>query len=57
VQKQPGTLAVPIIIRVHLPNNITIGSLSNGAVVQENNVLIETNLKEDREIQIVFRIP
>jgi len=54
IQKQPGTLAVPVIIRVHLPNNATIESVPSGAIIQGSNILIETNLKEDREIEIVF---
>ena len=56
IQKQPGTLAVPIIIRVHIPNNAIIQSVPSGAIVQGSNILIETNLKEDLEIEIVFYI-
>lgn len=57
IQKQPGTLAVPIIIRVHIPNKAIIQSVPSGAIVYGSNILIETNLKEDREIEIVFYIP
>jgi len=57
IQKQPGTLAVPITIRVHLPNNTHIQSVPSGAIIQGSNILIETNLKEDREIEIVFDTP
>jgi len=57
IQKQPGTLAVPAKIRLHLPNNAIIQSVPSGAIVQGRNILIETNLKEDCEIEIVFYIP
>ncbi len=57
IQKQPGTLAVPAKIRVHIPNNAVIQSVPSGAIVQGSNILIETNLKEDCEIEIVFYIP
>ena len=57
IQKQPGTLAVPVTIRVHLPNNANIQSVPSEAVIQGSNILIETSLKVDREIEIVFDIP
>ncbi len=57
VQKQPGTLAIPIIIRVHLPISASLISIPTDAVVQENNVLFKTDLREDVEIEIVFNSP
>jgi hypothetical protein len=57
VQKQPGTLAVPITIRVHFPNGASIRSIPKGAVVQGQNVFFETNLRTDIEFEIVFDAP
>jgi hypothetical protein len=57
VQKQPGTLAEPITIRVHLPNNASVLSAPKGAVVQGQNVLYQTNLKTDLEFEVVYHIP
>jgi len=57
VQKQPGTLAVPITFRFHLPNNATIRSIPNGASVQAKNVFLETNLRTDLDLAISFQIP
>ncbi len=54
IQKQPGTLAVPATIRIHIPNNAIILSVPSGSIVQGSNILIKTNLKEDCEIEIVF---
>jgi hypothetical protein len=57
VQKQPGTLGVPITIRVHLPNGATIQSVPSGAIIQGQNVLIQAALTTDIEIEIVFLVP
>jgi hypothetical protein len=57
VQKQPGTLAEPIIIRVHLPNNASIQTVPARAVVQDNNILYQTNLQTDLDVEITFHIP
>lgn len=57
IQKQPGTLAVPVKIRLHIPNNASIQSVPSGAIVYGNNILIETTLEKDCEIEIVFYIP
>ncbi|MGB8214182.1 MAG: DUF4012 domain-containing protein [Anaerolineales bacterium] len=57
VQKQPGTLAEPITIRVHLPSSASILSAPAGAVVQDQNILFQTNLLTDLEFEIVFHLP
>jgi hypothetical protein len=57
VQKQPGTLAEPITIRVHLPSNATLQNVPVGAVVQDRNILYQANLQTDLRIEIVFRVP
>ena len=57
IQKQPGTLAEPITIRVHLPNNASIQSVPAGAVVQDQNIFYQTILRTDVEFDIAFHIP
>jgi len=57
VQKQPGTLAVPITIRVHLPGNATIQTAPSGSVIQDQSVLYQTDLRTDIELEIVFSLP
>jgi hypothetical protein len=57
IQKQPGTIAVPITVRVHFPNNTIFNVVPSGAVIQDSNILLETNLQEDREIEIIFQNP
>jgi len=56
VQKQPGTLAVPLRVEVKLPPGSSVvstaseaGSLANGGVV------FETDLRQDREFEVTFR--
>jgi len=55
IQKQPGTLAIPITIRVHFPNNTTFHTFPSEAVIQGADVLLETNLREDRGLEITFQ--
>jgi hypothetical protein len=55
VQKQPGTRAVPVTIRIHLPDNVSIKSIPQGAVIQSQNVLFQTNLQTDLEFEVVFK--
>jgi hypothetical protein len=57
VQKQPGTLAVPFILRVVLPANATIEKIPSGAVVQGGSIIVQTNLQTDREFMIEFQTP
>ena len=57
VQKQPGTLAHPLLIRLHLPNQAVLESLPAGAVVQEGNLLVERTLQTDVELEILFSLP
>ncbi len=54
VQKQPGTIAIPIIIRVHLPVLSRLVSNSPVAVKQGDNLLFETDLQTDIEITVLF---
>jgi hypothetical protein len=57
VQKQPGTLAVPITIRVHLPSNASIQTVPAGAVIQDQSILYQTGLRTDLKFEIVFQLP
>ena len=57
IQKQPGTLANPLTIRIHLPNRAKLESSSLKVVQQDNNLLIETNLRTDVELVVMFSLP
>ena len=57
VQKQPGTLAEPLTIRVHLPINASIKSFPTGAVIQDQNIFYQTDLRTDVEFEVDFHIP
>jgi hypothetical protein len=57
VQKQPGTSAVPITIRLHLPKGALIETTPLGAVVEDDNILYETDLRKDIEFEVVFSLP
>jgi hypothetical protein len=57
VQKQPGTSAVPITIRVHLPKNALIETIPAGANIQGNNILYEANLRRDIVFEVIFSLP
>lgn len=54
VKKQPGTSAIPITIRIHLPQSATLESVSQESTVHKNDILIRTDLRVDRQIQVVF---
>ncbi len=57
VQKQPGTLAEPVTIRLHLPSNASIRSVPVGALIQDQNILFQTDLRTDLEFEVSFHIP
>ncbi len=57
IQKQPGTLGVPITIRIHLPNSASVQKAPSGAVVQDQNILFETALTTDVEVEVDFLVP
>ncbi len=56
VQKQPGTLAVLLTIRIHIPAGATLHSAPPDAIVQGNQILIETHLRQDVNLEIVFSL-
>lgn len=57
IEKQPGTSSIPITIRIHLPRNATINSSPKDSIIQENHIMIQTNLRVDRNILVNFTIP
>ncbi len=57
IQKQPGTQATPFALRIHLPGSAVIQRATAGAVHQENSLLYLTDLRVDREIEILFSLP
>jgi hypothetical protein len=56
VQKQPGTRANQLILRIHLPNHSRVDALNMDATTQENNLLIRTDLRTDVHLEVVFDI-
>jgi hypothetical protein len=57
IQKQPGTLANPITVRIHLPVSAQIITLSAGATASANDILLETKLTSDILLSVVFALP
>lgn len=57
VQKQPGTLAIPITIRIHLPKSAVVKSISEEAVAQDNHLLINSTLQTDVDLELIFSLP
>ena len=57
VQKQPGTQAVPITIRIQLPAHASVIQVPDGAVVDGNSVLLQTDLRVDLEIEVLYQTP
>jgi hypothetical protein len=52
VKKQPGTGAIPLIVRVHLPNGAALESPVPGAVFVGNHLYVETDLSTDFQWEI-----
>jgi hypothetical protein len=57
VQKQPGTRAVPITIRIQLPEGATVIQAPPGATVEGTLVLFQTDLRLDRQIEVLYQFP
>jgi hypothetical protein len=56
VQKQPGTLAVPVRVEVELPpGSVVVSSSPEGASVTGERVAFQTDLRVDRQFEVVFR--
>jgi hypothetical protein len=56
IQKQAGTLAIPVTVRVHLPRNASLLSAPAKALVQDNNVMVQGNLDTDLYVEIQVRL-
>jgi hypothetical protein len=56
IDKQPGTIAIPLTLRIHVPNGSVIESVPQGAIVEGNNLLFETDLSMDIALEIVFSV-
>lgn len=56
VDKQPGTVAIPLTLRIHLPNGSELVMSPPGAIVDGNNLLLETDLRLDLDLQVVYRL-
>ena len=54
VQKQPGTLANPMTIRIHFPRHAILRSTFMNGIVQDDHLLIEADLRTDIELEVVF---
>ena len=57
IQKQPGTQGVAITIRLHLPNGATPQTLPPGAVVEGQNILLQSSLVTDLVLEFTFLVP
>jgi hypothetical protein len=57
VQKQPGTVAVPITLRMQFPKNSKIETVPPGAVVKGYTVQYQADLTTDLELEFVFFVP
>lgn len=56
VKKQPGTVAVPITVRLHLPAGARVESPPEGAVVQGNNLLFQLDLRRDIHLEVAISL-
>jgi hypothetical protein len=57
IKKQPGTLAVPVTVRIHLPASARVLQAPAGAVLDGQNVLLETTLTTDILLTVTFTMP
>lgn len=56
IQKQPGTIAIPVTVRIHLPPRAVLKSISLPAILQGQDILVATDLRTDVEFELVFRL-
>ncbi|MFH1184036.1 MAG: DUF4012 domain-containing protein, partial [Chloroflexota bacterium] len=55
IQKQAGTAAVPVAVRVHLPHGAHVESAAPGSVQQGDDLLFDLDLRTDIGVRIEFR--
>ncbi len=56
VKKQPGTVAVPITIRLHLPAGASVEAAPGGATLQGSNLLFTADLRRDLFLEVDFSL-
>ncbi|HEX2997803.1 MAG TPA: DUF4012 domain-containing protein [Anaerolineales bacterium] len=56
VQKQPGTLAVPLTVHIQLPTNASVIQAPAGAVVDGPDITFQTDLRFDLEIGVLYQV-
>jgi hypothetical protein len=57
VQKQPGTVATPLTVRIRLPENAAVIQAPAGAVVEGSSLLLQTDLRLDLQIELLYQVP
>ena len=55
IQKQPGVVSMPVTVRVHLPTSSEVVSISPPVAEEVSNILFDLELRENIEIEIIFR--
>jgi len=56
VQKQPGTLAVPLRVEVKLPaGSVVVSTSPEARAVNSGSVVFDSDLSQDREFEVTFR--
>lgn len=56
VDKQPGTIAIPLTLRIHLPNGSVLVTTPQGTMVDGNNLLFETDLRLDLNLEVSYQL-
>jgi hypothetical protein len=57
VKKQPGTLAVPIAVRIRLPSGASVVDQTPTGTAQGQDLVFAQTLQQDQQIRVVFRLP
>jgi hypothetical protein len=57
LQKQPGTQATPLQLRVQLPGGTTVIGATPEGVVDGNTWMLDVGLTEDTDVRLTFRAP
>lgn len=55
--RDPAGHRSQITLRIHLPPHATGILISEAAVVQGQNLLVETDLRTDLELEVLFTVP
>jgi hypothetical protein len=54
IKKQPGTVANPVILRIHFSNELTLESVSPDAIIEGDHIFLETDLRTDLVLSVNF---